>query len=81
MVGCGYTSLKNYSAIFWLHLKLIFKLLKLSPFFRGTEMLHLAVLHSRKLCVYSVSGKKHFFSNAEFVLKIGLNIIKKIDIL
>lgn len=53
---------KNYSAVFWLHLKLIFTLLKLSPFFRGTEMLHLAVLHSRKLCVYSVSGKNIFFS-------------------
>lgn len=52
--------LKSFCHFFGLHLKLVFKLLKLLPFFRGTEMLHLAVLHSRRLCVYSVSGKKHF---------------------
>uniref|UniRef100_A0A8C7B605 Bardet-Biedl syndrome 9 n=1 Tax=Neovison vison TaxID=452646 RepID=A0A8C7B605_NEOVI len=30
--------------------------LEVGKFVSGTEMLHLAVLHSRKLCVYSVSG-------------------------
>lgn len=29
---------------------------QVGKFVSGTEMLHLAVLHSRKLCVYSVSG-------------------------
>ncbi|MEJ1283725.1 hypothetical protein NN561_014700 [Cricetulus griseus] len=29
---------------------------EVGKFVSGTEMLHLAVLHSRKLCVYSVSG-------------------------
>ncbi|XP_078198311.1 protein PTHB1 isoform X24 [Callithrix jacchus] len=30
---------------------------EVGKFVSGTEMLHLAVLHSRKLCVYSVSGR------------------------
>ena len=61
MIGYDYNLfLKSFCHFFGLHLKLVFKLLKLLPFFRGTEMLHLAVLHSRRLCVYSVSGKKHF---------------------
>lgn len=34
-------------------------------------MLHLAVLHSRKLCVYSVSGKKHFFLKYNLNEKLG----------
>lgn len=29
---------------------------EVGQFVSGTELLHLAVLHSRKLCVYSISG-------------------------
>lgn len=32
-------------------------------------MLHLAVLHSRKLCVYSVSGKRTLFSRGSYVTR------------
>lgn len=39
-------------------------------------MLHLAVLHSRKLCVYSVSGKKHFFLMQNLYETLGFLILQ-----
>lgn len=42
--------------LFEVHLRDPVLQVEVGKFVSGTEMLHLAVLHSRKLCVYSVSG-------------------------